>query len=130
MPPGPNRDKYEFDFHNWPVDVGAPWNDNNDDGVYTPGIDEPKIIGDEILFFVANDLDTATTLSTYGSNPIGLELQVTTFGYNTELSKDVVFKKFKIINKGSDDIDDMYFTYWADDDMGDANDDYEGSIQL
>ena len=58
MPPGPERSRYEFDYLNWPVDVGAPWNDNNDDGVYTLGIDEPKIIGDETLFFVANDLDT------------------------------------------------------------------------
>ncbi len=30
--------------------------------VYTLGIDEPKIIGDETLFFVANDLDTARLL--------------------------------------------------------------------
>ncbi len=123
LPAGPERDRYEFDFLNWPVDVGAPWNDNNDDGVYTLGIDEPKIIGDETLFFVANDLDTARSLYTYGSNPIGLEFQVTTFGYNTELLKDVVFKKFRVINKSSTDVTDMYFTYWADDDLGNASDD-------
>ena len=126
LPPSAERSRYEFDFLNWPVDHGAPWNDNNGDGVYTLGIDEPKIIGDETLFFVANDLDTATTLFTYGSNPIGLEFQVTTFGYNTELLKDVVFKKYKVINKSNNDITDMYFTYWADDDLGNANDDYEG----
>jgi hypothetical protein len=123
MPPSAERDRYEFDFLNWPVDVGAPWNDNNDDGIYTLGIDEPKIIGDETLFFVANDLDTIRSLYTYGSLPIGLELQVTTFGYNSELLKDVVFKKFRVINKSSADITDMYFTYWADDDLGFAGDD-------
>ncbi len=126
LPSGPERDKYEFDFLNWPVDFGAPWDDNDGDGIYTPGIDEPKILGDETLFFVANDLDTATSLLTYGSNPIGLEFQVTTFGYNTELLKDVVFKKFKIINKSSEEITEMYLTYWTDDDLGYAGDDYEG----
>ena len=96
LPPSADRDKYEFDFLNWPVDLGAPWDDNDGDGVYTLGIDNPKYIGEETLFFVANDLDTARSMFTYGSNPIGLELQVTTFGYNSELLKDVVFKKFKI----------------------------------
>ena len=130
LPPGAERDRYEFDYLNWPVDVGAPWTDNNNDGVYTLGIDEPKIIGDETLFFVANDLDTATSLFTYGSNPIGLEFQVTTFGYNTELLKDVVFKKYIVINKSMNDITDMYFTYWTDDDLGYAGDDYVGCDTL
>ena len=52
LPPGAERDRYEFDFLNWPVDVGAPWDDINGDGIYTPGIDEPKILGDETIFFV------------------------------------------------------------------------------
>lgn len=78
------------------------------------------------MFFVANDLDTANCQFAYGSNPIGLEFQVTTFGYNSELLKDVVFKKYKIINKSPDTITDMYLSYWTDDDLGDANDDYVG----
>jgi hypothetical protein len=130
LPPSAERSRYEFDYLNWPIDVGAPWDDNDGDGIYTLGIDEPKIFGDETIFFVANDLDTATTLSTYGSNPIGLEFQVTTFGYNSELLKDVVFKKFKIINKSDDEITDMYLSYWTDDDLGDANDDYVGCDTL
>ena len=129
LPPSAERDRYEFDFLNWPVDVGAPWDDNDGDGVYTPGIDNPKIFGDETLFFIANDLDTARCLSTYGSNPIGLEFQVTTFGYNSELLKDVVFKKYKVINKSMNEVTDMYFTYWADDDLGYAGDDLSALIR-
>jgi hypothetical protein len=90
----------------------------------------PKIIGDETLFFVANDLDTLRSLYTYGSLPIGLEFQVTTFGYNSELLKDVVFKKFKLINKSSTDVTDMYLSYWTDDDLGFAADDYVGCDTL
>ena len=67
---------------------------------------------------------------TYGSNPIGLEIQATTFGYNNELLKDVVFKKFKIINKSTDAVTDMYLTYWTDDDLGFAGDDYVGCDTL
>ncbi|MDP2362487.1 MAG: T9SS type A sorting domain-containing protein [Ignavibacteria bacterium] len=130
LPPGPERSKYEFDYLNWPVDLGAPWDDNDGDGVYTLGIDNPRILGEETLFFVANDLDTSRSTFTYGSNPIGLELQATTFGYNSELLKDVVFKKFKIINKSPNEIIDMYLTYWADDDLGNANDDYVGCDTL
>ena len=130
LPPGNERDSYEFDYLNWPVDVGAPWEDKNDDGIYTSGIDAPKIIGDETLFFVANDLDSLATYLVYGSLPMGLEFQVTTFGYNTELLKDVVFKKYKIINKSQKLIEDMYLSYWTDDDLGDANDDYVGCDTL
>ena len=130
LPPGPERSRYEFDYLNWPVDLGAPWDDNNNDGIYTLGIDNPRILGEETLFFVANDLDSARSTFTYGSNPIGLELQVTTFGYNSELLKDVVFKKFKIINKSENDITDMYLSYWADDDLGFANDDFVGCDTL
>ncbi len=130
LPPGPERSRYEFDYLNWPVDLGAPWDDNNNDGIYILGIDNPRILGEETLFFVANDLDTSRSTFTYGSNPIGLELQVTTFGYNSELLKDVVFKKFKIINKSENDITDMYLSYWADDDLGFANDDFVGCDTL
>jgi hypothetical protein len=130
LPPSAERSRYEYDYINWPVDIGAPWDDNNDDGVYTLGIDEPKIFGDETLFFVANDLDTLRSLYTYGSNPVGLEFQVTTFGYNNELLRDVVFKKFKIINKSPNSITDMYLTYWSDDDLGLAVDDYVGCDTL
>ncbi len=32
LPPSAERDRYEFDYLNWPVDVGAPWDDNDGDG--------------------------------------------------------------------------------------------------
>ncbi len=40
--------------------------------------------------------------------------------------KDVVFKKYTIINKSREIIEDMYLSYWSDDDLGDAGDDYVG----
>jgi hypothetical protein len=130
MPPGLERNRYEFDYLNWPVDIGAPWTDNNGDGIYTLGIDEPKILGEQTLFYVTNDLDTAGSLNTYGSNPIGLEFQLTTFGYNTELLKDAVFKKYDVINKSNNEISNMYFTYWTYCELGNFSDDFVGCDTL
>ena len=126
LPESVFKDRLEYDYNHWPVEAGAPWDDINEDGVYTPGFDKPKFIGDETLFYVANDLDTAISRFPYGSDPIGLEFQTTVFGFEREDLKDVVFKKYKIINKSNNDITDMYFSYWADDDLGWGSDDYEG----
>ena len=118
LPEGVFKDSLEYDYKNWPVEAGAPWDDVNEDGVYTKGIDKPKFIGDETLFYVANDLDTAISKFTYGSNPIGLEFQTTIFGFNREDLKDVVFKKYRVINKSSTIFTDMYFSYWSDEFLG------------
>jgi len=126
LPQGIERDRLEYDYLHWPVEIGAPFEDVNRDGVYTPGFDKVKFIGDETLWYVSNDLDTAQSRHTYGSDPIGLEIQTTVFGFQREDLKDVVFKKYKVINKSGYPIEDMYFSYFADDDLGDASDDYEG----
>jgi hypothetical protein len=126
LPESVLKQRLEYDYKHWPIDAGAPWDDVNEDGVYMPGFDKPKFIGDETLFYVANDLDTTTSRYTYGSDPIGLEFQTTIFGFNREDLKDIVFKKYKVINKSNSDVTDMYFDYWADDDMGNANDDWVG----
>jgi len=127
LPHSPIRDQYELDFNEWPVDDGAPWIDVNGDDVYTAGIDSPQYIGDETMWYVANDLDTSRSLFTYGSLPMGLEFQTTVWGYDkTNFLADVLFKKFIIINKSQNTIDSMYFSYWADDDLGNAGDDYAG----
>jgi len=130
LPPGPERDQYEFDYKNWPAEIGAPWIDINGDGIFTRGVDLPDFIGDETLWYVSNDLDTAKSLSVFGSLPIGLEFQVTTWGYDSELLKDAVFKKYKVINKGNNTADDMILGFWSDDDLGDAGDDYPGCDSL
>jgi len=107
--------------------LGAPYVDVNGDGEYTPGVDYPDYIGDEILFYVANDLDTARSLFTFETYPIGLEFQTTTYAFDeTNFLADAVFKKYVIINKGNDIVENMYFSYWADNDLGNAGDDFAG----
>ncbi len=127
LPLGSVRDQYEQDFNEWPMEDGAPYEDVDGNGAYTPGVDGPKYVGDETLWYVANDLDPSRTTFTYGSLPIGLEFQTTTYAFDqANFLADAVFKKYRIINKSSNTIDSMYLVYWMDDDLGDAGDDYSG----
>jgi len=127
LPAGPERDNYEYAYNNWPGEIGAPYIDVNSDGEFTQGIDEPDYIGDMILFYVANDMDTSLSTFTYGTNPMGLEFQTSVYGFESDDDlKNVVFKKYRMINKGINTIEDMFFGYWSDNDLGDAGDDYSG----
>ncbi|MBM2845863.1 MAG: hypothetical protein HW407_1175, partial [Bacteroidetes bacterium] len=127
------RAQYETDWNEWPFDQGAPYKDLDSNGVYSSG-DEPGIAdADQVVWFVCNDLNPGRTNALYGSNPIGIELQVTLWGYNrTDPLANVYFKKFTFIYKGTAStpanatITDMYVGQWSDPDMGDAGDDYSG----
>ncbi len=127
---GVDKEEYQYNYNNWSGEHGAPYTDINGDELFTQGVDEPLIIGDETLFYVSNDLNPATTSNTYGTLPIGLEYQQTVYAYKTEDFEDVVFKKVKIINKDEDPVEDMYIAYWADDDLGYAGDDFIGCDTL
>ncbi len=121
-------DRYQRDYDEWPVEDGAPWVDKDGDGVFTRGVDSVQFVGDEVLWFVSNDLDENRTTFLYGTAPFGLEMQSTTFAFNkTGDLGDIVFKKYMLINKGSNTIEDMVLGYWSDTDLGDANDDFTGS---
>ena len=78
------RDQYTTDWDEWPVELGAPFNDLNNNGIYEPEMDEtPGVVdADQVIWFVTHDLDPAVTLSMYGSLPIGLEAQYTIWAYN------------------------------------------------
>ena len=120
LPPGPLRDTLETDYNEWPCGDGAPC---------VGGV--PEFVGDEILWYVANDLDATRTQNLYGSDPMGIEMQVTTFAYDsTNDLADIVFKKYKLINKSGSTINDMYLSYWSDPDLGDATDDFIGCDTL
>ncbi|MDP4176205.1 MAG: T9SS type A sorting domain-containing protein [Bacteroidota bacterium] len=132
---GPEKDKFEFNYYNWPVEAGAPWIDRNNDRKYEKGTDSPAILGDETIFYVANDLDSLRVSSLFNTSlPIGLEVQVTSFAYSSvpEL-QDAVFRRYRIINKSVYNITDMYFSYFGDPDIGSWMTDYVGcdtSLQM
>lgn len=128
------RAQYETDWNEWPASQGAPYYDRDSNGTYNPAIDEPGVAdADQVIWFVCNDLNAGRTNALYGSNPIGLELRVTLWGYNrTDPLANVYFKKFTFIYKGhsttpnGSTITDMYVSQWSDPDEGDAGDDFAG----
>jgi len=124
------RAQYEKDWKEWPADQGAPFEDVNGNGKYEPAIDIPGIPGaDQTVWFVCNDLDPAQTDYMYGSLPMGIEEQVTVWGYKaTGALGNMIFRKFIIINKNPDQkpFTEMYVSMWSDIDDGDAGDDFAG----
>lgn len=125
-------DQYKKDWEEWPVAYGAPFEDVNGNRLYEPNIDYPGIPGaDQTLWFVANDLDTAKSENFLGSFPLGIEMQITIWGYDsTPPLGNALFKKYLIINKSKNKFEDMYLGIWSDPDIGNATDDYTGSDTL
>jgi len=117
------------DFANWPVANGAPWVDEDADGVYTPmpaGPDHPEFIGDQVIFYVMHDA-LETNHSTFNTDPLGIEVQMTIWGYDrNDAFGDMVFVRARIFNMGGNDIKDTYLGLWSDPDLGDAGDDFVG----
>jgi hypothetical protein len=107
------------DWDEWPVEDGAPV---NPDGT-------PKLIGDQTLWYVINDLEPARHQGPItGSDPIGLEVQTTIFGFNDAGPLgDIMFVQWVIINKGAADLDSAFIGVFDDPDLGDWSDDLVGA---
>jgi hypothetical protein len=143
------RAQYRKDWAEWPAHKGAPFYDADNDGKYTPKFemkdtvevpvlfplaDEPGVAGgDQVIWYVANDLRTLE--SPWKTKAIGLEMQMTIWGYNYPLTHGLgnsIFKRTRIIYKGRSDtpdtakIRDFYIGQWSDPDLGDAGDDFAG----
>ncbi len=151
------RAQYAADWRDWPTYKGAPFYDADGDGQYNPQFnadgspklapgssetfdaaihaDEPGLAGaDQVVWLVANDLNTGSVGNLYGSNPIGLEMQSTMWAYRrADALGNIIFKQFRVIYKGTVTtspvavVDSMYFCQWSDIDLGAAGDDLAGS---
>lgn len=142
------REWYENDWNNWPADLGAPYEERNGQPGYQPATDangngtyEPEegdIPGypgaDQTIWLVANDLRLAP--QSYGSQPLGIEYQLTLWGYDfpsTSPLGNITFERARLIYRGTPTtpagtrIDSMYVVKWGDVDVGDAGDDFAGS---
>ncbi len=140
-------DQYREDWKNWPVEEGAPFVDRDNNGLYNPVLDEnglpdagkgdyPGIAGaDQVIWFKVNDQDREKSINLYGSEPMGVELQVTVWGYLQPHADrgQAVFKKYKLKNISDYTFEEMYLSQWADPDIGNYSDDIVGcdtSLQM
>ncbi len=139
------RAQYAYDWANWPAVEGAPYKDVDGDGAYDPTEDQPGWPGaDQTIWLVANDLpyvdpETGETvevsLLSYGSPAIGMEIQITMWGYAFAAEHplgNAVFRRVRMIYTGLPTtpdtawLDSLYFSQWSDPDLGEAGDDYVG----
>ncbi|GEM_PF-637646 len=138
------RARYKQDWIEWPWQKGAPYYERNAipgyqspaGDQYDPAADEPGLAGaDQVIWFVANDLDPDATTGLYGSLPIGIEMQVTCWAYarRPDLS-NTIYQRFRLIYKGTATtppdgaIESMYIAKWVDPDIGEFSDDLVGSV--
>ncbi len=120
-------DYLKYELNHWPTPDNAPFIDVVKDGKFNPSDDELNLNADELLYYVANDLNPFNTKNLYGSEPIGLEVQASIFAFNEDNPlKNTLFRKYKIINKGNNFVKDMYLGIWSDPDFGEAGDDLVG----
>lgn len=141
-------------INNWPahgdVSLGqdfylAPFYDNNQDGVYDPlegdypwyddimgkddvecGVDRRiTLFGDQTNWWVFND--KGNIHGETGGDPIGMEIRAQAFAFATddEINR-MTFYNYELINRGTQTLQDTYFSKYVDADLGNYNDDYVG----
>jgi len=113
-----SNDTTSFDYLNWPADQGAP--------VDSTGA--PALLGEAMIWSVYNDADPAMHTSVAGSTqPLGIEVQQTTFalGHSGPIA-NIIFVRYKLVNKGGNTLDSMFVSAWTDPDLGGSQDDLVG----
>jgi len=107
----------------------APFFDYNVNGFYDPeNGDYPIFCGSECIYFIFND--KANVHSESGGQPIGLEIHGMLYGFESSdntMLQNTVFLKYKIINRGTQTLENTFAGMWTDLDIGTAIDDYVGT---
>ena len=115
----------------------APFFDANGNGFYEPydgdypdynitgDNDEAALFGDQTLWWIFND--KGNIHSETEADPIGLEIHAQAFGFTADNEiNDMTFYNYKIINRSTLPLTDVYFGQWVDPDLGFYLDDYVG----
>ncbi|HET9939789.1 MAG TPA: PKD domain-containing protein [Candidatus Eisenbacteria bacterium] len=105
------------DFLGWPAGQGAP----------VDAFGNPALLGDAMTWCVYNDVGPHSIVDFAFPNPLGIEIQQSTFGFNgSGPLANVIFLRFRMTNGTPTPISDAYFSLWSDPDLGEAFDDVAG----
>jgi hypothetical protein len=132
----------DYDIASWPAhgpegyaENLAPFIDANNDGVYNPmDGDYPDIEGDQMLYWVMNDVfDGRTPIDNFSSSPaLGIEIHCKAWANvyedadSDELDaiNNATFLDVEFINRSDTTYTDFYAALWSDADLGYAFDDF------
>ena len=97
-------------------------------GAPVDNLGDPLLLGDATIWSVFNDADPGTHTNDAGSTtPLGLEVQQTVFAFNRAGALgNIIFVKWKFINKGGNQLDNAFVSVWSDPDLGGFTDDLVG----
>lgn len=110
-------DTMSADYQNWPVNQGA----------YVNGAGRPFMLGTQTMFYSYTD---AYPHSSGSTSLASLKAQVlqTNWSYSNIGLRDVSFTEFRVINRSGQQWNNVYLSFWTDDDLGDATDDKIGFV--
>ena len=123
------------------VELGAYFYDGDDDGVYNPvdlnnnGIwdeneDRPDLLGDETVWCVYNDGLPSEQRRFVDVEPQGIEIRQTVWATADEGDEgNVIYVRYSLVNRSTEieTFDSVYFSGWADTDLGQYADDLTGT---
>ena len=123
----------QIQFHNFRIEQGGlGYSDYLADavpqGAPLDSLGHPLLLGDALTWSVFNDANPALHVNAAGSTaPLGVEVQQSVFAFRRSGALgNVVFVKWRLQNKGTNQLQNAYVSFWADPDLGDASDDLVG----
>ena len=95
-------------------------------------VEGPDVLGDMMLWCVYNDADPdAHTNEAASTAPLGIQVEQTTFAFDRLGSLgNTIFVKYKFSNRGTNVLDSVFVSQWADADLGQFTDDLVGCDTL
>lgn len=119
---------YGFELPETPQGM-APFWDEDLDGLYDPlNGDYPLFCGDQAIWCVFNDAGNVHRASNTPNNvQAEIHLLAYAFASDDSILHRTTFYDYKIINRGQEDLIDLYAGHWVDSDLGCFTDDQMGS---
>src|SRR5688572_7513788 len=125
QPDQPEFRNFRFDRSN-PLS-GAALADYIAQGGPTDSTGAAVLFGDATIWSVFNDADVGVHTN-MNTDPLGVEVQQTVFAYNRAGALgNIIFVKWKFINKGGNTLDSTFVSVWSDPDLGGFTDDLVGA---